>query len=137
MRDPRYILGTIPKYPDFYLFFNGLVLTSQFNTTKLVRYNLPINTRKSDQFLRVEKHPVFPLDSAKKGRIVKIVDIPDGRSKAQLIRLGFVQGHLVKCLERLPGGTIVVQNNRQEVALGVSLAKSILVCEVEKIEGKN
>ncbi len=54
-----------------------------------------------------------------------------------MIRLGLVQGHLVKCLERLPGGTIVVQNNRQELALGVSLAKGILVSEVEASKGKD
>ena len=75
---------------------------------------------------------VFPLDSAKKGITVKIVEIPDGTSRAQLIRLGIVRGHVVRCLERLPGGTIVVQNHRQEVALGVGLAKTILVSEYRK-----
>ena len=84
----------------------------------------------------MSSHPVFPLDSAKKGITVKIVEIPDGKSRAQLIRLGIVRGHLIRCLERLPGGTIVVQNNRQEVALGVGLARSILVTEYRKAETK-
>lgn len=81
-------------------------------------------------------HPVFSLDSAKKGITVKIVEIPDGKSRAQLIRLGLVRGHLIRCLERLPGGTIVVQNHRQEVALGVGLARSILVTEYREAQTK-
>jgi Fe2+ transport system protein FeoA len=82
----------------------------------------------------MELKPVYPLVSAKKGIIVKIVEIPEGKSRAQLIRLGIVSGHFVRCLERLPGGTIVIQNNRQEVALGVGLAKAILVTEHTKSE---
>lgn len=84
----------------------------------------------------MDQTPVFSLDSVKKGTTVRIVEIPDGKSRAQLIRLGLVCGHLVRCLERLPGGTIVVQNNRQEVALGVGLAKTILVTEYQKREEK-
>lgn len=75
---------------------------------------------------------IFPLDSAKKGITVKIVEIPEGKRKAQLIRLGIVEGHLVRCLERLPGGTVIIQNHRQEVAMGSVLAKSILVTEHQK-----
>jgi ferrous iron transport protein A len=56
-----------------------------------------------------------------------IIDIPEGRSKDQLIRLGILKGALVRCLEKLPGGTIVIEKNRQEIAIGVSLARSILV----------
>jgi len=71
----------------------------------------------------------FSLDSAKKGATVRIVEIPEGKRRAQLIRLGIVEGHLVRCLERLPGGTVIVQNHRQEVAMGAVLAKAILVTE--------
>jgi ferrous iron transport protein A len=71
----------------------------------------------------------FSLDSVKKGITVRIVEIPQGRSRAQLIRLGIVEGHLIRCLERLPGGTVIVQNHRQEVAMGAVLARSILVTE--------
>jgi ferrous iron transport protein A len=84
----------------------------------------------------VESKAIFPLDSARKGATVKIVEIPEGKSRAQLIRLGFVQGHLIRCLERLPGGTVVVQNKRQEVAMGVGLARSILVTEHRNAEAK-
>jgi len=75
---------------------------------------------------------IFPLDSAKKGITVRIVEIPHGPRRAQLIRLGIVEGHLVRCLERLPGGTVIIQNHRQEVAMGAVLARSILVTEHPK-----
>ena len=78
---------------------------------------------------QLEQKVIFSLDSAKKGITVRIVEIPQGKRRAQLIRLGIVEGHLVRCLERLPGGTVIVQNHRQEVAMGAVLAKAILVTE--------
>jgi Fe2+ transport system protein FeoA len=47
-----------------------------------------------------------------------------------LIRLGVVKGEFIRCLERLPGGTVVIQKHRQEIAIGVTLAKTILVAHV-------
>lgn len=76
------------------------------------------------------KTGLIPLHRAKKGSYVVIHHIPDGRSKAQMIRLGILKGQLVRCLERLPGGTIVIEKNRQEIAVGVALAKAILVASV-------
>ena len=71
------------------------------------------------------------LDHAKKGNRYVIVDLPEGKSGAQLVRLGIHKGEIVRCLERLPGGTIVVQKNRQEIALGVSLAKTIVIARAD------
>ncbi|MCL4550939.1 MAG: ferrous iron transport protein A [Bacteroidetes bacterium] len=67
------------------------------------------------------------LDKAKKGVPVTVVKLPAGDIKSQLIRLGISEGDTFKCLERLPGGTIVVQKNRQEIAVGFDLAKKIQV----------
>ncbi|MFA3781540.1 ferrous iron transport protein A [Melioribacteraceae bacterium 4301-Me] len=47
--------------------------------------------------------------------------------KAQLIRLGIAEGDVVKCIERLPGGTVIIQKNRQEIAIGLELAKKIKI----------
>ena len=47
--------------------------------------------------------------------------------RAQFIRVGIHEGEKVRCLERLPGGTIVLQKNRQQIAIGHQLAKQILV----------
>jgi Fe2+ transport system protein FeoA len=72
----------------------------------------------------------IPLHQVQKGSRLVIVDIPEGRSRSQLIRLGVVKGEFIKCLERLPGGTIVIQKHRQEIAIGVTLARTILVAYV-------
>lgn len=65
------------------------------------------------------------LDTIKKGMKVIITGLPDGIEKAQLIRLGITKNAIVFCIERLPGGTIVLQRNRQEIAIGFPLAKKI------------
>ncbi len=67
------------------------------------------------------------LDKAKRGNPVTIMSLPLGEIKSQLIRLGLGVGDTVKCLERLPGGTIIIQKNRQEIAIGYDLAKKIQV----------
>jgi ferrous iron transport protein A len=70
---------------------------------------------------------VLSLDRSAKGGWVIIRDIPDDRSRAQLIRLGIVEGEKVLVTERLPGGTIVIEKNRCEIAIGAALARTILV----------
>lgn len=67
------------------------------------------------------------LDKSKKGISLKIVKLPDGTYKSQLIRLGISEGDTLQCLQRLPGGTVVVQKHRQEIAVGFDLAKKIKV----------
>jgi Fe2+ transport system protein FeoA len=67
------------------------------------------------------------LSDVKKGNLIKILQIPEGFFKTQMIRFGITEGETVKCLERLPGGTILIQKNRQEIAIGVKLAKNITV----------
>lgn len=67
------------------------------------------------------------LDKAKKGNKIIIVNIPSGNIKDQLIRLGITEGDSVICSERLPGGTIVIKKNRQEIAVGYDLAKKIKI----------
>ncbi len=76
------------------------------------------------------KHEAIPLHKVARGSLVRIVQIPDGNNKAQLIRLGVHVGVLVRCLEKLPGGTLVIEKNRQEIALGINLASTILVSHV-------
>ncbi|MBZ0178774.1 MAG: ferrous iron transport protein A [Melioribacteraceae bacterium] len=65
------------------------------------------------------------LDKALKGHSLTIAKLPNGDIKSQLIRLGITEGLTVSCIEKLPGGTIVLRRNRQEIALGSALAKSI------------
>lgn len=69
----------------------------------------------------------IPLVLVKAGNPVKIIFVPRGKNRAQFIRLGINEGERVICLERLPGGTVVIQKNQQQIALGHQLAKQIIV----------
>ena len=80
------------------------------------------------------KPRTIPLILVRAGNSVKIVSVPRGTLRAQFIRLGISEGERVVCLERLPGGTIVIQKNRQQIALGHKLARQIVV-EVESTTG--
>jgi len=70
---------------------------------------------------------IFHLHKVPKGTRVMIVGVPEGKRKSQLIRLGIIKGAFIRCLERLPGGTVVIEKNRQEIAIGMTLAKLIIV----------
>jgi Fe2+ transport system protein FeoA len=76
---------------------------------------------------RIEKEKTISLDKAVTGQSLKIFSVPEGIMYAQFVRLGIHEGQRVRCLERLPGGTIILQKNRQQIAIGHSLARHILV----------
>jgi ferrous iron transport protein A len=73
------------------------------------------------------KNTAVPLHTIFKGSRVLIVEVPERKGKSQLIRLGILKGEFIRCIERLPGGTIVIEKNRREIAIGMALAKSISV----------
>ncbi len=73
------------------------------------------------------ENKLVPLHKIFKGSRVWIVQVPEGKRRSQLIRLGISKGEFIRCLERLPGGTVVIEKNRREIAIGMSLAKSIFV----------
>ena len=74
---------------------------------------------------------IIPLFKSKMGQYIRIHSLPKGKLKAYFIRLGIREGEYVKCFERLPGGTVVIQKNRQQIAIGHELAREILVMIVE------
>jgi Fe2+ transport system protein FeoA len=67
------------------------------------------------------------LDKIEIGNRYSVVSIPTGTLRSQLLRLGISEGQAIFCLSRLPGGTMVIKLNRQEIALGSTLAKKIMV----------
>lgn len=67
------------------------------------------------------------LSSVGKGLSAQIVRLPEGDMRIQFIRIGMMEGAMVTCLERLPGGTMVLLHHRQEVALSADLADAIWV----------
>ena len=67
------------------------------------------------------------LDKSKKGQIIKIVSIPNQTVRAQAIRFGIAEGAKVLCQEVIPAGPVILQKNKQEIAVGRSLACQIAI----------
>lgn len=67
------------------------------------------------------------MDEAKKGQIIRVTGIPDELTRVQAIRLGISEGTVVTCREIVPAGPVVVARNKQEIAIGRSLARTIVV----------
>lgn len=67
------------------------------------------------------------LGTLKKGAKARIQGLPEGEIRSQFIRLGIVEGATIRCIDRLPGGTIVLEFSRQEIALSGDLAASITI----------
>jgi len=67
------------------------------------------------------------LNSIAPKELVTIKSIPEGTLRSQLLRFGLFEGQKVECLSKLPGGTMVIGLNRQEIAIGASLTKKITI----------
>ncbi len=74
------------------------------------------------------------LDQIKRGQMVKILSIPDDETRAKAIRFGIAEGEIVLCAEVVPFGPIVLQKNKQEIAMGRNLAASINVVLINSLE---
>jgi len=67
------------------------------------------------------------LDKVRKGQLIKIIGIPNELIRVQAIRFGISEGSVVTCREIVPAGPVVVARNKQEIAIGRSLARTISV----------
>ncbi len=66
------------------------------------------------------------LTEIRRGDRAAITTLPEDEGlRSQCIRLGLSKGSMIRCIERLPGGTVVLESARQEIALGKSLALRI------------
>ncbi len=74
--------------------------------------------------------PDMKLSAMRKGMRARIDGLPDGEMRSHFIRIGLMEGSVVACLERLPGGTLVLGFQHQEVALSGELAESIAISQV-------
>ncbi|OPY57724.1 MAG: FeoA domain protein [Pelotomaculum sp. PtaU1.Bin035] len=72
------------------------------------------------------------LDKVRKGQIIKITGIPDEVIRARAIRFGISEGSVVACREVVPAGPVVIVKNKQEIAIGRSLSRSIMVEPYQK-----
>ena len=77
--------------------------------------------------MKTHERSVVPLYRSSAGQWLKIHTLPQGIIRSQFIRVGINEGVRVRCIERLPGGTIVLQKNRQQLAIGHLLAQQISV----------
>ncbi len=78
------------------------------------------------------ENTLIPLIDVKMGQSLRIHSLPEGKLRTYFLRLGISEGDVALCYERLPGGTVVLKKNRQEVAIGHKLAGQILVSIVKK-----
>jgi len=93
-----------------------------------VNAGIDVEMKLSKEFFAAAFANVTPsLSRVSKGSSLRVVDIPQSVEGTRLIRLGVVKGVVIRCLEKLPGGTVVIALNRQEIAIGASLTKTILV----------
>lgn len=80
----------------------------------------------------MKKNSYIQLFESVRGQVLRIASLPAGTLRAQFIRVGIYEGERVLCLARLPGGTIVIQKNRQVIAIGHKLAREIIVAREEE-----
>lgn len=67
------------------------------------------------------------LDKTRKGQLIRIISIPNETVRAQAIRFGIAEGEKVVCQEVIPAGPVILQKNKQEIAVGRKLASQIAV----------
>jgi Fe2+ transport system protein FeoA len=82
--------------------------------------------------VKTKKENKTDLSAIVPGDKVLIKHIPESEYKSQLLRLGLYEGQTIECISKLPGGTMVLGVNRQELALGKKLTNIIAI---EKIKG--
>ncbi len=70
---------------------------------------------------------MMKLDQARRGQLIKITDIPNELTRIQAIRFGIPEGAVVTCREVVPAGPVIVAKNKQEIAIGRGLARTIKV----------
>ncbi|MBI1858679.1 MAG: ferrous iron transport protein A [Candidatus Melainabacteria bacterium] len=58
---------------------------------------------------------------------LKVVSIKDEKLLSDAYRFGIEEGEIVKIINKLPNGPIVIQKNEQQIAIGRELAKAIEV----------
>ena len=93
-----------------------------FDSRVVRKFNISVFGLNLNKEMGMEK----VLIDLRRGEEAIIGTLPsDEELRSQCIRLGLAPGSTISCIERLPGGTVVLQSARQEIALGRSLAERI------------
>lgn len=69
------------------------------------------------------------LSAVEAGDRFEITAVPEGTVRAQLLRIGFLDG-VVKCRHRIRNGPVVLEADGTQIALGASVAADICIEEV-------
>lgn len=64
------------------------------------------------------------LSAVEKGDRFEILDVPDGQVRAQLLRIGFLDG-VVTCTHHIRNGPVVLEADGTQIAIGASIAERI------------
>lgn len=67
------------------------------------------------------------LENAPNKSALEIVSIANEKLFEDAMRFGIEAGEVVRIINKLPGGPIVIQKNQQQIAIGRELAKAIEV----------
>ncbi|MDO9534701.1 MAG: ferrous iron transport protein A [Bacillota bacterium] len=67
------------------------------------------------------------LEQAQKGEKLIVMKIMDSDMRVKAIRFGIMEGAEITCMEKLPSGPVVIQKGKQELAIGLGLARRIVV----------
>lgn len=73
---------------------------------------------------------IMRLSDVEPGTEVEICELPSGAIKTHFVRLGITEGVKVRCAHKLPGGTVVISKQHQEIAIGSDIAKKILIKKI-------
>lgn len=66
------------------------------------------------------------LAEADPGESIAMREVPDGDTRAKLLRLGFLDGP-IECRRQLTNGPVILRRNGTELALGAALADEIQI----------
>lgn len=66
------------------------------------------------------------LKDVNAGDRFEIREVPDGEVRAQLLRIGFLDG-VVECQTKLRNGPVVLEAEGTQIALGASVAETIRI----------
>lgn len=66
------------------------------------------------------------LSDVETGERFEITEVPDGMVRAQLLRIGFLDG-VVECRTHLRNGPVVLETDGTQIALGASVADEISI----------
>ncbi len=78
----------------------------------------------------MKRGELMRLTEAEPGMELEIYELPVGNFKTHFVRLGVIEGTRVKCIHKLPGGTVVISKRHQEIAVGSEIAKKIMVKKI-------